>query len=519
MQASKSLGGLLNIIFSISLDWDIVILLLAYCLIGLYTAALLLLWAYSLTQGVLAWHYYRFKKRPTGSHWDFKNGDPFPSVTIQLPVFNELYMMERLLKAVTNLTYPTHLLEIQVLDDSTDESVSLTAALVAQYQKQGVPIEHIQRKERTGFKAGALKAGLEVAKGDFIALFDADFLPEKNWLLQTLPYFKEKQIGLVQTRWGHLNKNYSLLTKMQAFALDAHFTLEQVGRNSQGHFINFNGTAGVWRKICIEDAGNWQGDTLTEDMDLSFRAQLNNWEFKFIESVETPAELPVTMSAIRSQQFRWNKGGAENFQKLIRKVWQNKQLSLSTKWHATIHLLSSSMFLGVFILAILSVPMLYIKAEWEHLAWYFNLASLFVLSTLYFFVGYWQMYQVRYAKGWIAFLFYIRRFVTFYVIAMGLCFHNSLAVIEGHFGKKTAFIRTPKYNITQINDRWRPHKYLSLSVSKNVWWESMLALYFLFGIYSAFTVGQEGDWGLLPFHCMLFVGFVFIVVQSFREQL
>ena len=214
-------------------------------------------------------------------------------------------------------------------------------------ENQGFNIEHLRRKERTGFKAGALKAGLTSAKGTLIAIFDADFIPSKDWLLRTVPYFKDEKIGVVQTRWGHLNTNYSLLTKVQAFALDAHFTLEQTGRNSQGHFINFNGTAGIWRKACILDAGNWEGDTLTEDLDLSYRAQLKQWKFKYLEEIETPAELPVTISAVRSQQFRWNKGGAENFQKMIRKVWTHPQLSLATKFHASIHLLSSSMFLGV----------------------------------------------------------------------------------------------------------------------------------------------------------------------------
>ena len=501
------------------MDWDFWSLLGAYVLIGLYTLALLLLLVYSIAQALLAWSFYRWKKKPPAAEqWDFSKGDPYPTVTIQLPVFNELYVMERLLAAIAQLDYPKDRLEVQVLDDSTDESVALTAKEIRKYQAQGLDIQHIRRKNRKGFKAGALKTGLETAKGEFIAIFDADFLPKPDWLLRTIPYFKDEKIGVVQARWGHLNKNYSLLTKMQAFALDAHFTLEQTGRNALGHFINFNGTAGLWRKDCIEDAGNWQGDTLTEDMDLSFRAQLKNWRFKFVEDVETPAELPVTMSAIRTQQFRWNKGGAENFQKMIRSVWRHNELSFATKFHATIHLLSSSMFLGVLTVAILSVPMLYIKAEWGHLAWYFNLTSLFVISTVFFFVGYWQMYQRRYETGWLGFMNYIQRFVTFYVIAMGLSMHNSLAILEGHLGKKSAFVRTPKFNVTNTKDRWESNKYLPKSISINVLWEGLLALYFLFGIYSAFTVGQQGDLGLLPFHSMLFVGFSFIVVQSLRGR-
>ncbi|EDO26837.1 predicted protein, partial [Nematostella vectensis] len=256
-----------------------------------------------------------------------------PFITIQLPVYNELYVMERLLNNIVNIEYPKDKLEIQVLDDSTDESVISTAKQIERLQKTGIDIKHIQRENRIGFKAGALKEGLEKAKGEFIAIFDADFLPEKDWLLKTVPYFKNPEIGVVQTRWGHINRNYSTLTKIQAFALDAHFTLEQVGRNSQGHFINFNGTAGIWRKECIYDAGNWEGDTLTEDLDLSYRAQLKKWKFKYLENVVTPAELPVIISAARSQQFRWNKGGAENFQKMLKKIITSNTISFKTKIH------------------------------------------------------------------------------------------------------------------------------------------------------------------------------------------
>jgi len=240
---------------------------------------------------------------------------------------------------------------------------------------------------------------LKIAKGEFIAIFDADFLPEPNWLKNTVPYFIDKNIGVVQTRWGHINRNYSLLTKVQAFALDAHFTLEQVGRNSEGHFINFNGTAGIWRKTCIEDAGNWEGDTLTEDLDLSYRAQLKKWKFKYLENVETPAELPVVISAARSQQFRWNKGGAENFQKMRKKVVQSTNISSKTKVHGILHLLNSTMFLNVLVVALLSIPMLYIKNEYTHLKPYFYVMSFFVTSTLIFFVCYWCMFKNIYGGG------------------------------------------------------------------------------------------------------------------------
>ena len=240
-----------------------------------------------------------------------------PKITIQLPLYNELYVVERLLECISKIEYPKNKLQIQVLDDSTDESLELSKRLVLKHQKNKIPVELITRKDRKGFKAGALKHGLETATGDFIAIFDADFLPQSDWLLKTIPHFKNPNTGVVQTRWGHLNRDFSVLTEIQAFALDAHFLLEQVGRNQQNHFINFNGTAGIWRKECILDAGNWEGDTLTEDLDLSYRAQLKKWKFQYLDDVVTPAELPVTLSAIRSQQFRWNKGGAENFRKMI----------------------------------------------------------------------------------------------------------------------------------------------------------------------------------------------------------
>ena len=230
--------------------------------------------------------------------------------------------------------------------------------MILEIEKKGLNIRHITRTNRIGFKAGALKEGLVTAKGEFIAIFDADFLPQNDWLLQTIPYFKNENVGVVQTRWGHLNRNYSLLTKIQAFALDAHFTLEQVGRNSKSHFINFNGTAGVWRKSCIIDAGNWESDTLTEDLDLSYRAQFKNWKFIYLEDVVTPAELPAILSAARSQQFRWNKGGAENFCKMKNRVLFSKNISSKTKIHGLLHLLNSSMFLCVFCMAILSIPCL-----------------------------------------------------------------------------------------------------------------------------------------------------------------
>ncbi len=471
---------------------------------------------YALAQLNLLINYLKARKKvDTSVKFDLSNPKEIPFVTIQLPVYNELYVMKRLLKNIAKLEYPKGKLEIQVLDDSTDESIETTAKHIKKIQEKGIDIQHIRRTNRKGFKAGALKEGLKTAKGEFIAIFDADFLPKKDWLLQTIPYFKDDKIGVVQTRWGHINRNYSTLTKIQAFALDAHFTLEQVGRNSQGHFINFNGTAGVWRKKCIYDAGNWEGDTLTEDLDLSYRAQLKKWKFKYLENVETPAELPVIISAARSQQFRWNKGGAENFQKMMKRVVKSKNVSFKTKIHSLLHLLNSSMFTFIFLVAVLSIPMLYIKNEYAHLKMYFYVMSFFVISSLIFFICYWVMYKSIYGGGIKNFFKYIGAFFTFFSIAMGFSLHNTIAVLEGHFGKKSEFVRTPKFNIKTVKDGWKNNKYIKKKPSLNVILEGILALYFVFGMYSAFIVGtQGGDFGLFPFHFMLFIGFGYVFLKS-----
>ncbi len=491
-------------------------MILEYIIITIYSVALILIFMYALAQLNLLFNYVSAqKKEDTCARYDLENPDEVPYVTIQLPVYNELYVMERLLDNIVKLKYPLEKLEIQVLDDSTDESVQSTEQKIIQLQKTGIDIQHIRRTNRQGFKAGALKEGLQIAKGDFIAIFDADFLPQEDWLLQTVPYFKNPDVGVVQTRWGHINRNYSTLTKVQAFALDAHFTLEQVGRNSKGHFINFNGTAGIWRKQCIIDAGNWEGDTLTEDLDLSYRAQLRKWKFKYLEDVKTPAELPVIISAARSQQFRWNKGGAENFQKMAKRVLSNQHIPLKTKIHSLLHLLNSSMFMMIFLVAILSIPMLYIKNEYAHLKSYFYMMSFFVMSTIIFFICYWFMFKKTYGGGFINFIKYIGTFFTFFSIAMGFSLHNTIAVIEGHIGKKSEFVRTPKFNIKSLTDSWKNNKYIRKKLSLNVVIEGLLTIYFAFGMYSAFVVGdQGGDFGLFPFHLMLFIGFGYVFFKS-----
>lgn len=495
-------------------------MILDIIILAIYSLSLLFIFLYSLSQLNLLINYLKAKKSPeTSLELDLKNLNSLPQVTIQLPVYNELYVMDRLLDNIALIDYPKDKLEIQVLDDSTDESVLLTAQKVGILKRDGLDIKHIRRKNRNGFKAGALKDGLAIAKGEFIAIFDADFLPKSDWLKQTLPYFKNDKIGAVQTRWGHINRNYSLLTKVQAFALDAHFTLEQVGRNAANHFINFNGTAGIWRKTCIEDSGNWNSDTLTEDLDLSYRAQLKQWRIKYLENVVTPAELPVVISAAKTQQFRWNKGGAENFRKNIIAVLQSKNVSTSTKLHAFFHLLNSTMFFNVLIIALLSVPLLYIKNNHPSWAPYFNSLGFLFISTLIFFICYWTMYRTIYGKTIKHFFRFSGMFLSFFTIAMGFSLHNSIAVLEGHQGKKSRFIRTPKFNVSSNTDTWKGNKYLSQNLSFTVILEGLLTLYFAFGLYSAFVVKSgSGDFGFILFHLMLFLGFGFVFFKSIRTK-
>ena len=438
---------------------------LSIIILVIYTFSILLVFVYGLAQFNLLINYLKSKKNPLKiDKFDFSNPDEIPFVTIQLPIYNEKYVVERLLDNIVLLDYPSDKLEIQVLDDSTDDSVATTGLLIKKFVNRGIDIKHITRKTRTGFKAGALKEGLTIAKGEFIAIFDADFLPQKDWLLQTIPSFKNPKVGVVQTRWGHINRDYSILTKIQAFALDAHFTLEQTGRNSRNHCINFNGTAGVWRKTCIIDAGNWESDTLTEDLDLSYRAQLKKWKFIYLEDVVTPAELPAVLSAARSQQFRWNKGGAENLKKLGSRILASTNISFKNKVHALLHLLNSSMFLCVFAIAITSVPMLYIKNNFTHAKMIFQVMAFFIITSILFFICYWHMFKSIYGGGFKNFIRYIGLFFTFYAIAMGFSFQNSIAVIEGLWGKKSEFVRTPKFNTetmnfgVRTNSLFLPHK-------------------------------------------------------------
>lgn len=478
-----------------------------WIVVVVYCTALLVIFLFSLGQLHLTWIYTRSKtKKPTPFDPEY-----LPMVTVQLPIYNEKYVAERLIDCVVQLDYPKDKLEIQVLDDSTDETVDIIAQKIKLYESQGFDIQHIQRGDRKGFKAGALAYGTSICKGEFTAIFDSDFLPNPDFIKRTVGYFVNKKTGMVQTRWGHVNKNYSLLTEMQAFGLDAHFTVEQGGRNQSGSFMNFNGTAGVWRKSCVLDAGGWSADTLTEDLDLSYRAQLKGWQFQFDESVESPAELPVIMSAIKSQQYRWNKGAAETAKKNLMKVFRSQE-PFKTKAHATMHLLNSSVFVLLLIASILSIPMLYIKSENPNLEWLFNLGSLFLIGffsiAAFYYVGLKQIEKVN-AKT-----IFLKKFPVFLSFSMGLALHNAIAVMEGFLGFKTPFIRTPKFNITKKTESWTDNQYIKPKLTWGTLFEGLLCFYFIWGIASAWLLQ---DFGLIFFHIMLTIGFGIVFFHSLKH--
>ncbi|QCK13961.1 cellulose synthase family protein [Mangrovivirga cuniculi] len=479
--------------------WELVILII-------YIVALFFIFAFSLTQLHLTKVYKKFKTR---SKLKSPEVNDWPRVTVQLPVFNELYVIERLIESVGRLDYPIDKLEIQVLDDSTDESVEIAAKKIKELQMKGIDIKHVFRPDRSGFKAGALDYGLKIANGDFIAIFDADFIPAPDFLKKTVPYFSYSDIGVVQTRWGHINKNYSILTKLQAFGLDAHFSIEQVGRMASGSFINFNGTGGIWRKNCIIDAGGWNDDTLTEDLDLSYRAQISGWKFHYLEDLVSPAELPIIMPAVKSQQFRWNKGAAETARKHLSKLWQT-ELPLKNKIHGTFHLLNSSVFLFLLVAAIISVPLLYIKDSSPGLNWLFDLGTVFLIGFLGLSYYFWEANKQIGKSKKSSFWKFLKTYFLFLTMSMGLSLHNAIAVFEGWIGKRSPFIRTPKFNVSDKKS-WRNNRYLNLTFSPMILLEAVLALYFLFGIaYGVFI----GDYGMILFHFMLATGFSMVFYHS-----
>jgi len=472
----------------------------------IYIFSLTVLFIFGSHGFIMIYYYLKYRSRKSQAVNEITT---YPVVTVQLPVYNELYVVGRLIDASCTMVYPKEKLEIQLLDDSTDQTVEVVAKYVEKYKRQGFDIKHIRRDNRLGYKAGALKEGLAVARGEYVAIFDADFVPRPDFLLKTIPHFMtDPNVGMVQTRWEHLNSEYSLLTRTQAMALDGHFVIEQSVRNKVGFFINFNGTAGVWRKSCIEDAGNWQADTLTEDLDLSYRAQLRGWKFKYLNNVTSPAELPSEINALKSQQFRWTKGAIETARKILPIVWKSK-LPLGIKVHATFHLTNNLVFPFIIIAGILNVPLVFIKHAGLYDS-YFTFMSVFVFAFLGSFFFYLFSQKDVYAD-WRRRLFL---FPLFMAGSMGFAVNNSRAVLEGLFKKKSEFVRTPKYSIKDKKDSWTDKKYVPMKISSTVVIEIVLAIYCLFGVASSLYFLEIAA---VPFQLLFFLGFTFVSVMSLKH--
>ncbi|MBI3586524.1 MAG: glycosyltransferase [Ignavibacteriales bacterium] len=480
---------------------------LADIVLYLYFFSLLILFTFGAHGFVMVYHYLRNRSKEEETPALGRE----PVVTIQLPVFNEFYVVERLITSVCSIEYPKEKLEVQVLDDSTDETYQIIDNIVRTYQQLGFDIKHIHRINRSGYKAGALRNGLVTARGEFVAIFDADFVPKKDFLLETLPYFfQDEKIGLVQTRWEHLNSDYSLLTRTQAMALDGHFVMEQQVRNQVGFFINFNGTGGIWRKTCIEDAGNWQSDTLTEDLDLSYRAQLKGWKFKYLNDFTSPAELPAGVNALKSQQFRWTKGAIETARKMLPAVWKAK-IPLRVKIHSTFHLTNNIVFPFILLAGLLNVPLIFIKQQGGHEA-YFALMSVFVLA----FIGSFLFYMLSQKAVYPDWRRRLLLFPLFMAGSMGFAVNNSRAVFEGLFKKKSEFVRTPKYMIEGKKDSWIGKKYVPLKLDWVVFVEFGLAIYCFFGLISSLYYLQIAA---VPFQLLYFSGFAFVSALSIKHAL
>jgi len=487
--------------------------LTAKIILGIYGICLILIFFYSVLQLTLSIAYAKTRKKRAEEVTPFMDLANAPKVTMQLPMFNELYVAERIIETVAAFEYPADKFEIQVLDDSTDETKDVIAKKVAEVAARGVNIKHIHRVDRTGYKAGALDAAMDRVEGEFIGIFDADFVPEKDFLLKTMPYFQDANIGVVQTRWGHLNKDYSILTELQAFGLNGHFAIEQGGRNSSGHYINFNGTAGIWRKKCIEDAGGWEHDTLTEDLDLSYRAQIKGWKFKYLENVISPAELPITMSALKSQQHRWMKGGAECFRKMFWQVVKAKNVKFSDRVHALSHLFNSSVFLFILTLSLLTMPVLHIKDSFSDLNSIIRFGSFFIISTIFLMYYYWLSYRDKTENTVGSFFRFFGRFVQFLVVSMGLSLSNTIAVIEGYLGIKSSFVRTPKFNVA-VKSEFKGNKYDKKSISILTIGEGVLFVLFAF---TAINRAIYQDLGMVPFHLMLAIGYGLVFFYTLAE--
>ncbi len=474
-------------------------------LVGIYVVVIGLLALFGLHKYYLLYLYWKYRDRPAFQPGSFER---WPRVTVQLPIYNERYVVERLLKAVCALDYPRDRLEVQVLDDSTDETREAAAAWTRHYRALGFDIHHLYRTQRAGFKAGALAAGLKQAKGEFIAIFDADFVPRPDFLKKTVPYFANAEVGMVQARWGHINQNYSLLTQLQSVFLDGHFVIEHTARNRSGRFFNFNGTAGIWRRQAIEDAGGWQHDTLTEDLDLSYRAQLEGWKFVYLPDIVAPSELPVEINAYKSQQHRWAKGSIQTAKKLLPRILKSR-LPLKVKWEACVHLISNFTYLLMTIPSIFIFPVSVILFNLRLKPFILVYLFLFFSATVSIFVFY-VMCQRELYSNWVKRIQYIP---GIFALAIGMSINNSKAVLEALFNHQTEFKRTPKFKIESKRDGWRNKLY---APERNLlpFLELGLGLYFTFSVFYAV---KHGIYMSVPFFLLFQFGFLYTAIVSLYQ--
>jgi cellulose synthase/poly-beta-1,6-N-acetylglucosamine synthase-like glycosyltransferase len=479
-------------------------------ILGLYFLTLVILAVFGLHRYVMVYLYYRHRDKKA---LPAALPATLPKVTVQLPLYNEMYVVERLLDSVCRIRYPKDLLEIQVLDDSTDETVGITRSLVERYQAEGFDITYLHRTDRSGYKAGALEAGMKVAKGEFILIFDADFIAPEDILEKCLGHFDDPKVGMVQARWDHINRDYSLLTQVQAILLDGHFILEHGGRNRGGRFFNFNGTAGIWRRETITDGGGWQHDTLTEDLDLSYRCQLKGWRFVFVQDVVAPAEIPVEMNAFKSQQNRWAKGSVQVCKKLLPRILAS-DLPRHVKTEATFHLTANFAYPLMVLMSLLMFPAMVIR---YNMGWYEMLivdVPLFMGATMSV-CSFYSMSQREVTKDNAAWRSRLKYLPAVLAAGIGLSINNSRAVLEALFGHETEFTRTPKYRVEGQGDDWKAKRYRG-PASLVPYLELTLGIYYGFMAYYALT---NGIFGTLPFILIFQSGYLYAACLSLFQGL
>jgi cellulose synthase/poly-beta-1,6-N-acetylglucosamine synthase-like glycosyltransferase len=472
-----------------------------------YFGTLLVLSMYGTHRYYMAYLYYRYRH----NRRDRMKPDGFaqwPKVTVQLPVFNERYVVERLIDAVCVFDYPRERLTVQVLDDSIDDTVEISRARVEYWRAQGINIEHIHRTNRAGYKAGALENGLSKTDGEFVAVFDADFIPDADFLKQTVPHFCDPGIGMVQVRWGHINREFSPLTQAQAILLDGHFVIEHSARNRSGRFFNFNGTAGIWRRSTIVDAGGWQHDTLTEDLDLSYRAQMNGWRFVYLQDVVAPGEVPVDINAFKSQQQRWAKGAAQTARKLLPKLFASN-LSPRVKTEAFFHLTANFSYPLLVFLSLLMPIAIMVRAHHSFVEVLLLDIPCFMAATMSMCSFYWLSQKEIGQSNWQRI-----KYIPFVMsIGIGLSLSNSKAVLEALFGHDTPFHRTPKHGVLKTGEAWKNKSYRG-SKTLLPYLEIALGFYYSVTVYLAV---QAHHWGALPFVVLFQFGYLYVGIMSLLQ--